>query len=400
MVADEALDEVPLPVRPKAAAADLRGAGGGNRPPARMETLARLLTLVSDDAGVIASTGKSGRELFTLADREQHLYQVGSMGCAAGMGLGVALNNSRPVVVLDGDGAALMKMGTIATVGAYAPRNLVHVVLDNGVHDSTGGQSTVSANVEFADIAAACGYASAAKCDTLGGFEQAFVVQARDGKRALRQGRWWMIPHFWNKPLKQLPAAFNARAEELSQKPFWRDAFRQYRCLVPATGWREFKPEGKLKQPYQFRLERRLFAFAGLWSRWTSPDGELVESFAVVTTATNEQAAAFQFMLARLQARAVIDYAVEPAAIPITASDAGAAGKGTAGSSRSTATGAVPLIGELVTRPSCRLQNSSGLNPARARPPGPVRPPAARHGRGVFPPPRPRPSAPARALVG
>jgi putative SOS response-associated peptidase YedK len=126
-----------------------------------------------------------------------------------------------------------------------------------------------------------------------GGFEQAFVVQTRDGKRALRQGRWWMIPHFWSKPLKQLPAAFNARAEELAQKPFWRDAFRQYRCLVPATGWREFKPEGKLKQPYQFRLEQRLFAFAGLWSRWTSPDGELVESFAVVTTAPNEQAAAF-----------------------------------------------------------------------------------------------------------
>jgi len=125
------------------------------------------------------------------------------------------------------------------------------------------------------------------------GSEQLFVVQTRDGQRALRLGRWWMIPHFWSKPLKALPAAFNARAEELAQKPFWRDAFRQYRCLVPATGWREFKAEGKRKQPYQFRLERRLFAFAGLWSTWTSPDGELVDSFAVVTTEPTAKAAEY-----------------------------------------------------------------------------------------------------------
>src|SRR5260221_7469320 len=102
-----------------------------------------------------------------------------------------------------------------------------------------------------------------------------------------------MMPHFGSMLLKALQAAFNARAEELEQKPFWRDAFRQYRCLVPATGWREFKAEGKKKQPYQFRLERRLFAFAGLWSRWTSPDGELVDSFAVVTTEPSAQASAY-----------------------------------------------------------------------------------------------------------
>lgn len=102
-----------------------------------------------------------------------------------------------------------------------------------------------------------------------------------------------MIPHFWNKPLKDLPAAFNARAEELEQKPLWRGALERYRCLVPATGWREFKLEGKKKQPYQFRLSQRLFAFAGLWSRWTSPEGEVVESFAIVTTAPNAQAAPY-----------------------------------------------------------------------------------------------------------
>jgi putative SOS response-associated peptidase YedK len=125
------------------------------------------------------------------------------------------------------------------------------------------------------------------------GFEQAFVLQNAAGKRALRQGRWWMIPHYFDKPLKSLPVAFNARAEELEKKPFWRSSFQRYRCLVPATGWREFKAEGKKKQPYHFSLERRVFAFAGVWSRWTSPDGELVDSFAIITTAPNARAAEY-----------------------------------------------------------------------------------------------------------
>jgi phosphonopyruvate decarboxylase len=137
---------------------------------------------VPDSAGVIASTGKSGRELFTLDDRNQHLYQVGSMGCTSGMALGVALNSDRKVFALDGDGALLMKMGALATVGAYQPKNMIHVVLDNGVHDSTGGQSTVSASVEFAEIAVSSGYVTAAKCDSVTGLTKAYTVTlASDG---------------------------------------------------------------------------------------------------------------------------------------------------------------------------------------------------------------------------
>jgi phosphonopyruvate decarboxylase len=92
------------------------------------------------------------------------------------MGLGVALHAPRPVVVLDGDGAALMKLGNLATIGSHSPANLVHVVLDNGVHDSTGGQATVSASVDFAGVALACGYASGASCDGLAGFERALAA--------------------------------------------------------------------------------------------------------------------------------------------------------------------------------------------------------------------------------
>jgi len=146
--------------------------------PTRYATLERLLEDVSDDTGVIATTGKCGRELFTISDRPQHLYQVGSMGCAAGMGLGVALNSAKPVVVLDGDGAALMKMGTLATIGAYGPKNLIHIVLDNGTYDSTGGQPTVSASTDFAAVAAGCGYVKNFRCDSLDGFGRALRAAA------------------------------------------------------------------------------------------------------------------------------------------------------------------------------------------------------------------------------
>jgi phosphonopyruvate decarboxylase len=148
--------------------------GEGGRGPTRVKVLERLLAMVDGDTAVIATTGKTGRELFTLADRAQHLYQVGSMGCAAPMGLGVALNVRRPVVVLDGDGAALMKLGAFATIGAEAPEKLLHIVLDNGVHDSTGGQPTASPGVDFARVAVACGYRAGYHCDSLAGFETAY----------------------------------------------------------------------------------------------------------------------------------------------------------------------------------------------------------------------------------
>ena len=169
-VADEKLEQAPQPARPRGARQDLCSDG---TPPKRVEALERVLASVPERAAVIATTGKCGRELFTLADREQHLYQVGSMGCASGMALGVALNSPRPVLVLDGDGAALMKLGALATIGAEAPEGLVHLLLDNGVHDSTGGQATVSPNVDFASVALACGYARASAADDLAGLERA-----------------------------------------------------------------------------------------------------------------------------------------------------------------------------------------------------------------------------------
>lgn len=107
---------------------------------------------------LIASTGYTGRELSTY-DAPNQLYMVGSMGCASSLGLGLAL--ARPdtrVIVIDGDGAALMRLGAMCTVGHERPANLLHVLLDNGMHESTGGQATVSGSVDFCGLAAASGY--------------------------------------------------------------------------------------------------------------------------------------------------------------------------------------------------------------------------------------------------
>ena len=179
-VRDDGLDQPDQPIHSRGNIEDL--CQGGERP-ARIDLLRAVQALVPAEAAVVATTGKTGRELFTSEDRSQQLYQVGSMGCASAMGLGIALNTERPVVVLDGDGAALMKLGTLATIGAHAPANLVHVVLDNGVHDSTGGQATVSPNVDFAALAQACGYPRAFRCDSAAGFARALEVVFAEGPR-------------------------------------------------------------------------------------------------------------------------------------------------------------------------------------------------------------------------
>jgi phosphonopyruvate decarboxylase len=148
---------------------------GGARRPSRREALQRIAALVPERAGVlIATTGHTGRELYALGDRPHQFYLVGSMGCASSLALGLAL--ARPalrVIVLDGDGAALMRMGNLATIGAYRPPNLVHVLLDNEAHGSTGGQATVSAGFSFASVAAACGYPSVWEGDELSLLDEA-----------------------------------------------------------------------------------------------------------------------------------------------------------------------------------------------------------------------------------
>ncbi len=133
----------------------------------RSDALLALLAAKRDDDIVVATTGFTGRELFTLGDAANQLYMVGAMGGASALALGIALHlPQRRVLIADGDGAVLMRMGNLAMVGAHAPKNLLHLVLDNEAHDSTGAQATLSRGVSFGAMAQACGYARAIGSDS------------------------------------------------------------------------------------------------------------------------------------------------------------------------------------------------------------------------------------------
>lgn len=164
------MDRTGLPfafVVPKGAIAPYRpasraDAAGSEGEPGLMRRAAAIAAIVGELAPrtlVIATTGKTARELERDWDRPENLYVVGSMGCASSIALGVALHSpDREVAVLDGDGAALMRLEAMATIGRLAPANLLHLVLDNAAYESTGNQPTGSGHVDFPALADACGY--------------------------------------------------------------------------------------------------------------------------------------------------------------------------------------------------------------------------------------------------
>ena len=124
----------------------------------RAQAMGALLEQLGDQP-LIVCNGFPSREAFKLGDRPTHFYMIGSMGVASAIGLGVALcKPDRKVVVFDGDGNVLMGMGSLATVGALKPRNLIHVVFDNEVYGSTGDQPTLSRTVRLDHVAKAAGY--------------------------------------------------------------------------------------------------------------------------------------------------------------------------------------------------------------------------------------------------
>lgn len=129
----------------------------------KREEILRLLLPKIGNSPVVSTTGKTSRELFELREQnnQSHKYDfltVGSMGCASGIGLGIAQQTTKKVFVVDGDGAALMKLGTLATIGHYQPKNLVHIVIDNGAYESTGSQPTASTAVNWRQIFTSAGY--------------------------------------------------------------------------------------------------------------------------------------------------------------------------------------------------------------------------------------------------
>ena len=113
------------------------------------------------------------------------------------------------------------------------------------------------------------------------------IRQSPEGKRVLHLLRWGLIPH-WSKDTSIGAKLNNARGETVAQKPSFRDAFKRRRCLIPADGFYEWKPDGTYKQPYYISLKSgETMGMAGLWESWTAPDGSVLRTVCIITTGAN-----------------------------------------------------------------------------------------------------------------
>lgn len=130
----------------------------------REQAIEKIMLSAPEKAAFVSTTGMASRELYELREKhgmghEKDFLTVGSMGHASQIALSIALQKpERPVFCIDGDGAAIMQMGGMATVGTRSPKNMVHFVMNNGAHDSVGGQPTVGLEINLPEIAKACRY--------------------------------------------------------------------------------------------------------------------------------------------------------------------------------------------------------------------------------------------------
>lgn len=147
-----------------------------NHLPLRFNVLEKINELKDKNTILLATTGKTGRELYEIEDAPNNLYMVGSLGCIGSLGLGLALAKpEKDIIAIDGDGSLLMRMGSLPTNAYYSPKNLLHILIDNNAHDSTGGQATISHNIDFVEIAASSGYSVSKEVDGLDEFEKVYA---------------------------------------------------------------------------------------------------------------------------------------------------------------------------------------------------------------------------------
>lgn len=151
------------------------------------EDIIKHIVKASGEDPIVSTTGKASRELFETreANGQSHKYDfltVGSMGHSSSIALGIAINKPETKIwCVDGDGAVLMHMGSMAVLGAYKPSNMIHVVINNGAHETVGGMPTVAANMDFVAIAKACGYPNAVSVDTFDALDMELEkAKARD----------------------------------------------------------------------------------------------------------------------------------------------------------------------------------------------------------------------------
>jgi phosphonopyruvate decarboxylase len=146
----------------------------------REDALEQLLKLCSDDDLIISTTGKTSREVFEIRannmQKQRDFLTVGGMGHTASIALGMAIGQpNRRVVCLDGDGSLLMHMGSMPVIAEFKPRQFFHVLLNNGSHESVGGQATSASIVNFAQLANAVGYEAYAVASDVLSLQQAWI---------------------------------------------------------------------------------------------------------------------------------------------------------------------------------------------------------------------------------
>jgi len=138
----------------------------------REEAIEIVVSKMKENSATVSTTGMASRELFELREKHKENHSkdfltVGSMGHASQIALGIALSNkTKDVYCIDGDGALLMHLGGLAIIGNAEPKNFRHILINNGAHDSVGGQETVGFKIDTLDIAKACGYKECYSCSS------------------------------------------------------------------------------------------------------------------------------------------------------------------------------------------------------------------------------------------
>jgi len=146
-----------------------------------MERIEAIKAIVEqlDDELIICNLGFPSRELYSIKDSPRHFYMLGSMGMASSIGLGLALSQKRKVIVLEGDGSILMNLGSLITIYAQSPKNLILIILDNGCYATTGSQCTYTLQVDLSELARGIGFQKIFK------FEKTDEINM---KKVLREG--------------------------------------------------------------------------------------------------------------------------------------------------------------------------------------------------------------------
>ncbi len=153
----------------------------------RYELTKKVVNSIGDDVPIVSNLGPTSRELRGAKHRERNLYQYGSMGLVSSMALGIALSVDTKVISLDGDGAVVMNMGTLSTIGRHKPKNLIVIVYDNEEWGQTAHMpSHTSAGTDLEKVASSCGIPKTATVRTIEDFDLTF-------NQALKEDGPWCI---------------------------------------------------------------------------------------------------------------------------------------------------------------------------------------------------------------